>query len=168
MPTVTNYCDEEEWPQNSSQNLYKYTWCTTLSYSHAFHNSYHLRANFPNYKGPDPRYKWVGKSLTCNKHVGFKSLCSKQVRFKALVISKSFSSLLIGCVRRPTPRTGAYYFLSVVKSKKIHGFNNNFLICNTSRCNGSFSEFNTASHLVVCWLVASVILRPAQTKGVRV
>jgi hypothetical protein len=22
---------------------------------------------------------------------------------------------------------GAYYFLSVVKSKKIHGFNNNFL-----------------------------------------
>jgi hypothetical protein len=25
--------------------------------------------------------------------------------FKALVISKSFSSLLIGCVRRPTPRT---------------------------------------------------------------
>ena len=29
----------------------------------------------------------------------------KQVGFKALVISKSFSSLLIGCVRRPTPRT---------------------------------------------------------------
>jgi hypothetical protein len=31
--------------------------------------------------------------------------CNKQVGFKALVISKSFSSLLIGCVRRPTPRT---------------------------------------------------------------
>ena len=30
---------------------------------------------------------------------------NKQVGFKALVISKSFSSLLIGCVRRPTPRT---------------------------------------------------------------
>ena len=28
-----------------------------------------------------------------------------QVGFKALVISKSISSLLIGCVRRPTPRT---------------------------------------------------------------
>ena len=28
-----------------------------------------------------------------------------QVGFKALVISKSFNSLLIGCVRRPTPRT---------------------------------------------------------------
>jgi hypothetical protein len=27
------------------------------------------------------------------------------VGFKALVISKSFSSFLIGCVRRPTPRT---------------------------------------------------------------
>ena len=54
-----------------------------------------LSPSFPNYKGPDPRYKWVEKSLTCNKHVGF----------KALVISKSFSSLLIGCVRRPTPRT---------------------------------------------------------------
>ena len=25
---------------------------------------------------------------------------------------------------------GAYYFLSLVKSQKIHGFNNNFLICN--------------------------------------
>jgi len=30
---------------------------------------------------------------------------NKQVGFKTLVISKSFSSLLIGCVRRPTPRT---------------------------------------------------------------
>ena len=30
---------------------------------------------------------------------------NKQVGFKALVISKSFSSLLIGCVRRPMPRT---------------------------------------------------------------
>jgi hypothetical protein len=47
----------------------------------------------------------VGKSLTCNKQVGFKALCNKQVGFKALVISKSLSSLLIGCVRRPTPRT---------------------------------------------------------------
>jgi hypothetical protein len=25
---------------------------------------------------------------------------------------------------------GEYYFLSVVKSQTIHGFNNNFLICN--------------------------------------
>ena len=64
---------------------------------------------FPNILGtqtPDTcRYKWVGKSLTCNKHVGFKALCNKQVEFKALVISKSFSSFLIGCVRRPTSRT---------------------------------------------------------------
>jgi hypothetical protein len=35
----------------------------------------------------------------------FKALCNKQVGFKAHVISKSFSSFLIGCVRRPTPRT---------------------------------------------------------------
>jgi hypothetical protein len=34
-----------------------------------------------------------------------KALCNKQVEFKALVISKSFISFLIGCVRRPTPRT---------------------------------------------------------------
>jgi hypothetical protein len=60
---------------------------------------------FPIIRAPVPRYKWVGKSLTCNKQVGFKALCNKQVGFKALVISKSFSSLLIGCVRRPTPRT---------------------------------------------------------------
>ena len=60
---------------------------------------------FPNIRDPDPRYKWVGKSLTCNKHVGFKALCTKQVGFKAVVISKSFSSVLIDCVRRPTPRT---------------------------------------------------------------
>jgi hypothetical protein len=39
------------------------------------------------------------------KHVGFKALCTNQVGSKTLVISKSFSSLLIGCVRRPTPRT---------------------------------------------------------------
>jgi hypothetical protein len=71
----------------------------------SFSNSHHLRANFPNYKGPGLRYKWVWKSLTCNKQVGFKALCNKQVGFKALVISKSFSSLLIGCVRRPTSRT---------------------------------------------------------------
>jgi hypothetical protein len=31
----------------------------------------------PNIRDPDPRYKWVGKSLTCNKHVGFKALCNK-------------------------------------------------------------------------------------------
>ena len=31
MPTVTNSCDEEEIPQNSSQNLHKYPWCNTLS-----------------------------------------------------------------------------------------------------------------------------------------
>ena len=60
---------------------------------------------FPNIRDPDPRYKWVGKSLTCNKHVRFKALCNKQVGFKAFVISKSFSSFLIGCVRRPTPCT---------------------------------------------------------------
>ena len=41
----------------------------------------------------DPRYKWVGKSLTCNKHVGFKALCSKQVRFKAFVITLGRSSV---------------------------------------------------------------------------
>ena len=34
-------------------------------------------------------------------------------------------------------RGGAYYFLSVVKSQNIHGFNKNFLICN--RWNGTFS-----------------------------
>jgi hypothetical protein len=42
---------------------------------------------------------------TFNEHVGFKALCDKQVGYKTLVISKSFSSFLIGCVRRPTPRT---------------------------------------------------------------
>jgi hypothetical protein len=73
--------------------------------SPSFPNSLHLCANFPNNKGPDPRYKWIEKSLTCIKHVGFKALCTKQVGFKALVISKSFISLLIGCVRLPTPRT---------------------------------------------------------------
>jgi hypothetical protein len=31
----------------------------------------------------------------------------------------------------------------VVKSQKIHGFNNNFLICN--RWNDTFLEFNTLS-----------------------
>ena len=99
-----------------------------------FYSPHHLRANFLNYKRPDPRYKWVEISLTCNKHVGFKSLCNKHVGFKtlcnkqvgfktlcnkqvgfktlwnkqvgfnALVLSKSFSSFLIGCVRRPTHR----------------------------------------------------------------
>jgi hypothetical protein len=29
----------------------------------SFPNSHHLCANFPNSKGPCPRYKWVGKSL---------------------------------------------------------------------------------------------------------
>jgi hypothetical protein len=75
-----------------------YYWASKLInvlLSPSFPNSHHLCANFLNYKGPDPRYKWVERSLTCNKQVGF----------KALVISKSFSSLLIGCVRRPTPRT---------------------------------------------------------------
>jgi hypothetical protein len=41
----------------------------------SFPKSHHLRANFPNY--PGPRYKWEGKSLTCNKQVGFKALCNK-------------------------------------------------------------------------------------------
>ena len=40
-------------------------------------------------------------------------------------------------------KRGAYYFISVVKSQKIHGFNNNFLICN--RWNDTFLEFNTLS-----------------------
>jgi hypothetical protein len=71
----------------------------------SFPNSHHLRANFPKYEGPGPKCKRVGKSLICNKHVGFKALCNKQVGFKALVISKLFSSFLIGCVRRPTLRT---------------------------------------------------------------
>jgi hypothetical protein len=94
MPTVTHSCDEEEWPQNSSQNLHKYTWCTTLSYNHGYFCSFCIIYTliFPNIRDPDLRYKWVGKSLTCNKHVGFKALCNKQVGFKALVISKSFSS----------------------------------------------------------------------------
>ena len=85
-----------------------YYWTSNLInvlLSPSFPNSHHLRANLPNYKGQDPRYKWVDKKINCNKHVGFKALCTKQVGFKALVISKSFSSLLIGCVRRPTPRT---------------------------------------------------------------
>ena len=57
-----------------------------------------------NIRDSNLRYKWVGKSLTCNKHVGFRALCNKQVEFKTLVISKSFSSFLIGCVLRHTPR----------------------------------------------------------------
>ena len=40
MPTVTNSCDEEDRPQNSSQNLHKYLWCTTLSYSHGYFCSF--------------------------------------------------------------------------------------------------------------------------------
>jgi hypothetical protein len=44
MPTVTNYCDEEEWPQNSSQNLHN-TWCTTLSYSHGYFCSFFIELN---------------------------------------------------------------------------------------------------------------------------
>jgi hypothetical protein len=51
---------------------------------------------FPIIRDWKPRYKRVEKSLTCNKHVGFKALCTKQV---------GFSSFLIGCVRRPKPRT---------------------------------------------------------------
>jgi hypothetical protein len=47
----------------------------------------------------------LGPWCTTLKQVGFKALCNKQVGFKALVISKSFNSLLIGCVRGPTPRT---------------------------------------------------------------
>ena len=43
--------------------------------------------------------------MTFSKHVGLKALCNKQVGFKALEISKSFISFLIGCVRRPSPRT---------------------------------------------------------------
>jgi hypothetical protein len=45
MPTVTNSCDEEEWPQNSSQNLHKYPWCTTLSYSHGYFCSFFIELN---------------------------------------------------------------------------------------------------------------------------
>jgi hypothetical protein len=88
------YC----WHNLDTVRLLFYYWTSKLInvlLSPSFSNSHHLHANFPNYKGPDPRYKWVEKSLTCTKQVGFKEL----------VISKSFSSLLIGCVRRPTPRT---------------------------------------------------------------
>jgi hypothetical protein len=46
-------------------------------------------------------------------------------------------------IRWAKKKGGAYYFLSMVKSQKMHGFNNNFLICN--RWNGTFSEFNTPS-----------------------
>ena len=45
MSTVTNSCDEEEWPQNSSQNLHKYPWCTTLSYSHGYFCSFFIELN---------------------------------------------------------------------------------------------------------------------------
>ena len=45
MPTVTHSCDEEEWPQNSSQNLHKYPWCTTLSYSHGYFCSFFIELN---------------------------------------------------------------------------------------------------------------------------
>jgi hypothetical protein len=103
------YC----WHNLGTVWLLFYYWTSKLInvlLSPSFPNSHHLRANFPNYKGPDPRYKWVEKSLTCNKHVGFKALSTKQVGFKALVISKSLSSLLIGGVRRPTPRTGQREF----------------------------------------------------------
>ena len=34
----------------------------------------------PIIRDPGPRYKWVGKSLTCNKQVGFKALCNKASR----------------------------------------------------------------------------------------
>ena len=98
------YC----WHNLGTVWLLFYYWTSkliTVLISPSFPNSHHLRANLPNYKEPDHRYKWVEKSLTCNEHVGFKALCTKQVGFKALVISKSFSSLLIGCIRRPTPRT---------------------------------------------------------------
>jgi hypothetical protein len=40
-----NDCDEEEWPQNSSQNLHKYSWCTTLSYSHGYFCSLCIELN---------------------------------------------------------------------------------------------------------------------------
>ena len=96
---------------------------------------------FPIIRDPDPKYKWVGKSLTCNKHVGFKALGNKQVGFKALVISKSFSSLLVGCVRRPAPRTdlhclslhnSPYFFMlktSVVDCKKRR-----YIVADTKDC----------------------------------
>ena len=38
-------CDEEEWPQNSSQNLHKYPWCTTLLYSHEHICSFFIELN---------------------------------------------------------------------------------------------------------------------------
>ena len=38
---VTNSCDEEEWPQN----LHKYPWCTTLSYSHGYFCSFFIELN---------------------------------------------------------------------------------------------------------------------------
>jgi hypothetical protein len=75
---------------------------------------------FPIIRDSGPRYKWVGKSLICNKQVGFKTLCNKQVGIKALVISKSFSSLLIGCVRRHTPRTDKGS--SSITDNTVHSF----------------------------------------------
>jgi hypothetical protein len=45
MPTVTNSCDEEEWQQNGSQNLHKYPWCTTLSYTHGYFCSFFIELN---------------------------------------------------------------------------------------------------------------------------
>jgi len=39
------FCDEVEWPQNGSQNLHKYHWCTTLAYSHWYFCSFFIELN---------------------------------------------------------------------------------------------------------------------------
>jgi hypothetical protein len=73
------YC----WHNLGTVWLLFYYWTSKLInvlLSPSFPNSHHLRANLPNYKGQDPRYKWAEKSMTCNKHVGFKALCTLQIR----------------------------------------------------------------------------------------
>jgi hypothetical protein len=76
--------------KNDLKTVHK-TYINTLGVPHCHIAMGIFALIFPIIRDPGPRYKWVGKSLTCNKHVGFKALCTKQVGFKALVISKSFS-----------------------------------------------------------------------------
>jgi hypothetical protein len=69
---VTNYCDEEEWSQNSSQNLHeiinKHVLAYVCYYSFFFKWNSYDSYFFQRYKYflsdmlTGPRYKWVGKS----------------------------------------------------------------------------------------------------------
>ena len=70
--------------------------------------------------------------MTFSKHVELKALCNKQVGFKALVISKSFISFLIGCVRRPTPRT----------DKESSSITDNMITFNVSVLNFKFKRYS--------------------------